>query len=533
MDTETAPRAGVREWIGLAALALPAMLVIMDMSVLHLALPTLSRDLEPSGAELLWITDVYGFVIAGAMITMGTLGDRIGRRRMLMTGAVAFGLASVLAAYAPTAETLIVARALLGLAGAVLGPSTLSLISAMFHDAEQRSFAITVWMTSFMLGGAVGPLVGGVLLEAFWWGSVFLVAVPVMVFLLVAGPLVLPEVRNPDAGRLDLTSAAMSLAAILLVVLGVKEFAEEGATWLPLLSLVTGLVIGALFVLRQRRLTDPLLDMKLFANRGFSVSLGTLTLTVVFMLGSQFLISQYIQMVVGMEPLESAVWSLPMVVSGTLAMFVAQGVAARVGKGYVFGAGLTIAAVGFTVLSQVDSGSGIGTVVTAASLLFAGLMPVSSLGIGMIVDAAPPEQAGSAAAVGETTQELGGALGIAVLGSVLNVAYHGGMTGSVPDGVPASAREAVADNLPAALETAGRLPVETGAQLVSAARDSFTQGLASIAMGSVPVMLALAVTATMLLRNVGRAGEGADREGAAGETGEDGKSTSTKGAATP
>lgn len=199
MDTETAPRAGVREWIGLAALALPAMLVIMDMSVLHLALPTLSRDLEPSGAELLWITDVYGFVIAGAMITMGTLGDRIGRRRMLMIGALAFGFASVLAAYAPTAETLIVARALLGLAGAVLGPSTLSLISAMFHDAEQRSFAITVWMTSFMLGGAVGPLAYGVLLEAFWWGSVFLVAVPVMVFLLVAGPLVLPEVRNPDS----------------------------------------------------------------------------------------------------------------------------------------------------------------------------------------------------------------------------------------------------------------------------------------------------------------------------------------------
>ncbi|MEI5032772.1 MFS transporter [Streptomyces sp. S1A(2023)] len=426
------------------------------------------------------------------------------------------------------------ARALLGLAGAVLGPSTLSLISAMFHDAKQRGFAITVWMTSFMLGGAVGPLVGGVLLEAFWWGSVFLVAVPVMVFLLVAGPLVLPEVRNPDAGRLDLTSAAMSLAAILLVVLGVKEFAGEGDTWPALFALVAGLVIGALFVVRQRRLTDPLLDMRLFADRGFSVSLGTLTLTVVFMLGSQFLIAQYIQMVLGMEPLESAVWSLPMVVSGTLAMFVAQGVAAQVGKAYVFGAGLTIAAIGFAVLSRVDSGSGIGTVVTAASLLFAGLMPVSSLGIGMIVDAAPPERAGSAAAVGETTQELGGALGIAVLGSVLNVAYHGGTTGSVPDGVPAPARETVTDNLPAALEVAGRMPAETGAQLVSVARDSFAQGLSWIAMGAVPVMLALAVTATVLLRNGGRADGGTGQEGEAGEAGEAGEvgeSTSTAGAA--
>ncbi|WP_457784581.1 MFS transporter [Streptomyces griseus] len=510
------------------------MLVIMDMSVLHLALPTLSRDLEPSGAELLWITDVYGFVIAGAMITMGTLGDRIGRRRMLLIGAVAFGLASVLAAYAPTAETLIVARALLGLAGAVLGPSTLSLISAMFHDARQRGFAITVWMTSFMLGGAVGPLVGGVLLEAFWWGSVFLVAVPIMVFLLVAGPMVLPEVRNPDAGRLDLTSAAMSLAAILLIVFGVKGFADgfagEGVAWLPLLTLLLGLVIGALFVVRQRRLTDPLLDMKLFANRGFSVSLGTLTLTVVFMLGSQFLIAQYIQMVVGMEPLESAVWSLPMVVSGTLAMFVAQGVAAQVGKAYVFGAGLSVAAVGFTVLAQVDSGSGIGTVVTAASLLFAGLMPVSSLGIGMIVDAAPPEQAGSAAAVGETTQELGGALGIAVLGSVLNVAYRSGVAGSVPDGVPASVRETVTDNLPAALEAAGRLPAETGSQLVATARESFAQGLAWIAMGAVPVMLALAVTATLLLRNVGRSGGGVVEGGGADEAGEGVASTAGRAA---
>ncbi|WP_371627824.1 MFS transporter [Streptomyces sp. NBC_01116] len=497
------------------------MLVIMDMSVLHLALPTLSRDLEPSGAQLLWITDVYGFVIAGAMITMGTLGDRVGRRRMLLIGAVAFGCASVLAAYAPTAETLIAARALLGLAGAVLGPSTLSLISAMFQDAGQRGFAITVWMTSFMLGGAVGPLVGGVLLEVFWWGSVFLVAVPVMVFLLVAGPLVLPEVRDPDAGRLDLTSAAMSTAAVLLVVFGVKGLAEEGVARPPLLSLVAGLVIGGLFVVRQRRLTAPLLDLKLFANRGFSVSLGTLTLTVVFMLGSQFLVSQYIQMVLGMEPLESAVWSLPMVVGGTLAMFIAQGVADRVGKGYVFGAGLTVAAIGFTVLAQVGGDSGIGTVVTAASLLFAGLMPVSSLGIGMIVDAAPPEQAGSAAAVGETTQELGGALGIAVLGSVLNVAYHSGMTGSVPDGLPASARETATDNLPAALDAAGRLPADTGAQLVAAARESFAQGLAWIAMGAIPVMLALAVTATLLLRKVGRVGGGVDREGGADETGGD------------
>ncbi|MFE2290853.1 MFS transporter [Streptomyces sp. NPDC059452] len=507
VSTDVNGRAGAREWVGLAALALPAMLVIMDMSVLHLALPTLSQDLSPSGSQLLWITDVYGFVIAGSMITMGTLGDRIGRRRMLLIGAVAFTLASLLAAYAPTAGALIAARALLGLAGAVLGPSTLSLISAMFQDAGQRAFAITVWMTSFMLGGAVGPLVGGVLLEFFWWGSVFLVAVPVMVFLLVAGPLVLPEVRNPEAGRLDVTSAALSLAGILLVVLGVKEFAEGGSGWVAVSALGAGLVSGYLFVARQRRLTDPLLDLRLFADRGFSVSLGTLTLTVVFMLGSQFLISQYIQMVVGLDPLDSAMWSLPMVLGGTLAMFIAQAVAGRVGKAAVFGAGLTVAAIGFAVLSRLDGTSGIGHVVVGSTLLFIGLMPVSSLGIGMIVDAAPPEQAGSAAAAGETTQELGGALGIALLGSILNFAYHRRMVEAVPDGVPDSSRAAVTDTLPGALETAAGLPGSIGSALVGTAREAFAEGVALIALGAVPVLLALAVTATVLLRKVGGEGQ--------------------------
>ncbi|CAM5403887.1 hypothetical protein SSPIM334S_06841 [Streptomyces spiroverticillatus] len=225
--------------------------------------------------------------------------------------------------------------------------------------------------------------------------------------------------------------------------------------------------------------------MELFADRGFSVSLGTLTLTVVFMLGSQFLVAQYIQMVLGLQPLESAVWSLPMVVSGTLAMFVAQGVAAQVGKAYVFGTGLTIAAVGFAVLTQMGAGSGIATVVTGASLLFAGLMPVSSLGIGMIVDAAPPERAGSAAAVGETTQELGGALGIAVLGSVLNLVYQSHMTEEVPTAVPAAVREPATDNLPAALESAAKLPeqLKDASEVLLASFSTLTEADAHAAAG--------------------------------------------------
>src|SRR5688572_17909033 len=273
----TAPRAGRREWIGLAVIALPCMLYSMDLTVLNLAVPHLSADLKPSSAELLWIIDIYGFMVAGALITMGTLGDRIGRRRLLLIGATAFGIASVIAAFSSSAEMLIATRALLGVAGATLAPSTLSLIRNMFLDPNQRTFAIGVWVTSYSVGGAIGPLLGGILLQYFWWGSVFLLGVPVMVLLLVLGPVLLPEYRDPKAGRLDLFSAGLSLAAVLCVIYGLKRIAEDGVAWLPAVSIVTGLVLGLQFLRRQRRLADPLIDLRLFRVPAFSASLATYT----------------------------------------------------------------------------------------------------------------------------------------------------------------------------------------------------------------------------------------------------------------
>jgi DHA2 family multidrug resistance protein-like MFS transporter len=272
------PRAGRREWVGLGVIALPCLLYAMDLTVLNLALPQISADLQPSSTQLLWIVDIYGFLAAGSLVTMGTLGDRVGRRRVLLAGAAAFGAASVLAALATTAGMLIAARALLGVAGATLAPSTLSLIRAMFADPRQRGVAVGVWISSFSAGAAIGPVLGGLLLEWFWWGSVFLIAVPVMAALLALGPVLLPEFRDPGAGRLDLPSAALSLAAVLAGIYGLKQIAQDGPGWGPAAAIVAGLVLGTVFLRRQRSAPDPLLDLSLFANRAFSTALATNTL---------------------------------------------------------------------------------------------------------------------------------------------------------------------------------------------------------------------------------------------------------------
>ncbi|GAA6129759.1 hypothetical protein NBRC116187_01190 [Halopseudomonas sabulinigri] len=264
VESGITPRASRREWLGLAVLVLPTLLLALDMTLLHLAAPHLSADLQPSSAQLLWILDIYGFMVAGFLITMGTLGDRIGRRRVLLAGALAFGLASIAAAFSTSAGMLIVTRALLGVAGATLMPSTLSLIRNMFHDERERTLAITVWMTGFIVGSAIGPLVGGIMLEFFWWGSLFLLGVPVMALLLLAGPLLLPECREAQAGRLDIPSALLSIAALLLIIYGLKDSARDGFNLLASVAVLAGFALARVFVLRQQRLADPMLDLALF-----------------------------------------------------------------------------------------------------------------------------------------------------------------------------------------------------------------------------------------------------------------------------
>jgi DHA2 family multidrug resistance protein-like MFS transporter len=307
----TAPKAGRREWIGLSVLALACLLYVMDLTVLHLAVPAISAQLQPTSAQLLWIIDIYGFMVAGFLVTMGTLGDRIGRRKVLLVGAATFGVFSVLAAFSNSAETLIASRALLGIAGATLAPSTLSLIFSMFQDQRQRAVAISIWISAFSAGSAVGPVLGGVLLEHFWWGSVFLLAVPVMVALLVLGPIVLPEYRDPNARRLDLVSAAMSIIAVLAVIFGLKQIAQDGFGTLPAASILAGLVVGALWVRRQLTIPDPMIDLRLFRTPAFTGSLAINFVSIFVAVGYFLYIAQYLQLVLGLSPLQAGLWSLP------------------------------------------------------------------------------------------------------------------------------------------------------------------------------------------------------------------------------
>lgn len=494
-------KAGPREWTGLAVLALPTLLLSLDQSVLFLALPPLAEALRPTGTETLWIMDVYGFMMAGFLVTMGTLGDRIGRRRLLMIGAVAVGVTSLLAAYSTSAQMLIVSRALLGVAAATLMPSTLALIGNMFRDPRQRGRAIALWASCFMAGTALGPVIGGVLLEFFWWGSVFLLGVPVMLVLLVAAPILLPEYRDPEGGKLDLLSVALSLAAILPVVYGLKEIARYGWQPLPILTAVAGLAVGAVFVARQRTLTHPVLDVSLFRNAAFTASLLITTLLMVAVAGSYLFITGFLQMVEGLSPVQAGLWMVPSAIASIVSAQLAPALARRFSMGVVIGAGLAVAAAGYALIASVGPVGGLPLLVTGFVIGFFGTGPIGALGTHLVVSSAPPQKAGSAASLQETSSHLGVAVGIAALGSLGAVVYRGAIT--VPSGVPADAAETARNSLEGALAVAGKLPAGIGDQLLAVAREAYTGGLNTVAVVCTVFAAVTALIAVTALRRVG------------------------------
>jgi DHA2 family multidrug resistance protein-like MFS transporter len=499
-DTSVAPKATRKEWIGLAVIAVPCLLYSMDLNVLNLAIPHLTADLQPSSTQLLWIIDIYGFLLAGFLITMGTLGDRIGRRRLLMIGAAAFGAASVLAAFSTTAEMLIVSRAVLGIAAATLAPSTLSLIRNMFLDPQERTTAIGVWVGCFSAGGIVGPLIGGMLLEHFWWGSVFLLAVPMMALLLILVPTLLPEYRDPNAGAMDIPSAVLATTTVLTMIFGVKHIAIYGPEIAAIASIAASLVIGTLFVRREQRMTDPMIDLRLFKRPIFAAALCVNILGIFAAFGSFLFIAQYLQLVHGMGPLVAGLWLMPSGLVFLLGSVLAPVIVRRYEPSNVLACGFLIAAVGYGVLTQVSATGDLWILIVGFLMFCAGLAPMGTVTTDLVMSDVPPERAGAASGISETSFEFGAALGVAVLGSIVGAVYRSHMTDATLPGVAPDVIETARETLGAAIEIAQTLEADARKLVTSAGREAFTRGMHAAAFVSTALALLAAFVCFQFMR---------------------------------
>lgn len=487
------PKATRKEWIGLAVIAVPCLLYSMDLNVLNLAIPHLTADLNPTSTQLLWIVDIYGFLLAGFLITMGTLGDRIGRRRLLMIGACAFGAASVLAAFATSAEMLIFARGVLGVAAATLAPSTLSLIRNMFLDDRERTTAIGIWIGCFASGSVVGPIIGGVLLEHFWWGSVFLVAVPMMVLLLILAPLFLPEYRDPNAARLDIASAVLATTTVLAMIFGMKHIAIYGPAASAFAAIGASLVLGALFVRRQRTLADPMIDLRLFGRPMFTAALCVNIIGVFAAFGSFLFITQYLQLVLGMGSLEAGMWLMPSGLVFVAGSMLAPVIVRRYAPSTILGFGFLLAAIGYGVLTQVRPDGELWVLILGFMVFCAGLAPMGALTTDLVISAVPPERAGAASGVSETSFEFGAALGVAVLGSIVGAIYRTQMSGAKLNELPPSVLDGARETLAVAIELAASLEGDARVLLENSAREAFASGMhaAAIVSSALSVVAAL------------------------------------------
>ncbi|WP_326603898.1 MFS transporter [Streptomyces sp. NBC_01799] len=482
--TDRSDLAGRKEWTAFVVLLLPLLLVSMDVSVLFFAIPSIDRDLAPSATQQLWIFDVYGFALSGLLITMGSLGDRIGRRKLLLLGAVAFSTASVAAAYATSPEMLIAARALLGIGGATLMPSTMGLVRNMFRNEQQRSTAVGIWSGAMAGGIALGSVLSGFMLQHFWWGSVFLINVPAMVLLLVLVPVLVPEFKDPNPGRFDLWSVPLSMGAVLPVIYGVKESAAHGLDARNALLIAVGLLVGWVFVRRQRVRDDAMISRELFRGKGFAAGIGLNSLAAFAMMGSAFFTTQYLQSVLGMSTMEAALWSLAPSLAVGAAAPTATAIAQRIDRMQVISAGFVIAAAGFALLALSDTDS-LWLLLIGSAVMSSGIVTVMALVSDLALATAPPEKAGSAASLLETGQEFGGAMGMALLGAVATAVYGA----DLPDSAPEAARK----TLPGALATGD-------ASLISAGREAFVHSMQYASVAGSLILLAGAALAVALLR---------------------------------
>lgn len=490
-------RVGWRGWAALVVLMLPVLLVSVDNTVLSFALPDIALDLQPSSAQQLWIIDAYPLVLAGLLVTMGTLGDRFGRRRMLLIGASGFAAVSVLAAFAPTAALLIAARAGMGIFGAMLMPSTLSLLRSIFTDRDQRRFAIAIWASMFSAGAALGPIVGGILLEHFSWGSVFLMSVPVLVPLLVLAPILVPESRDPKPGRIDPISIALSLATMIPVVYAIKELAVHGILSTAPIFFVVGIGFGVLFVRRQLGSSSPMLDMRLFQRGTFSGALLVNLLSVVGLVGFLFFVAQHLQLVLGLSPMNAGFALVPglaaMIISGLVVVPIAKRVSARI----VVPVALGFSVLGYVLVALSTDASDVALLIWAFVALGVGIGAAETVSNELILASAAPAKAGAASAVSETAYELGAVLGTAVLGGILTALYRTNMV--LPAGLPADAADAARETLAGAVAVSAELDPSVGQALRDAAAHAFDAGASVTAfIGAGLIVLAAVIAAVTL-----------------------------------
>lgn len=491
------PRADWRGWAALGVLMLPVLLVAIDNTILNFALPAIARDLEPTSAEQLWIIDAYSLVLAGLLVTAGTLGDRFGRRRILLTGAIGFTLVSVAAAFAPSAEVLIAARAAMGIFGAALMPSTMSLIRSTFRNRNQRRLAIAAWTGSFAAGGALGPIVGGFLIEHFPWQSVFLLAVPMLALMLVLAPFLVRESRDPHPGPIDGWGIVLSMLALAPLAYGIKEVAAEGT--IGLVAIIVGLFFGWLFVRRQRRTPHPMLDLALFQRPKFTGSLVVNLTCIMAYIGFLFFASQHLQMIAGLSPMIAGLALLPGAVVAILAGFLVVPFAKRYPASVVVPITLVIGVAGM-VLVPVAGVDDVWVLVVAFALLGLGPGAAQAVSGELIISSAPSEKAGAASAISETAYEFGAVLGTSILGGVLTAWYRIALV--VPEGVPRDLAGHAQETLAGAINAGSELGGPLGDALRTNAAAAFDGGIAATSLiGAGLLVVACVVSATTLGRS--------------------------------
>ncbi|MGW2288681.1 MFS transporter [Streptomyces phaeochromogenes] len=497
MTTQPPIHSPARRWLILGVLCLPLLVTVIAATVLNVALPDLTEELGSSAVQSLWIVDGYSLVLAGLLVAGGTLADRVGRKRTLVIGCALFGVVSLGSVLAGSAGELIAARGLLGVSAAVIMPSTLSILRNVFTDQRELGKAVAIWTAVGAAGAAAGPIAGGLLVEHFGWQAAFWAAVPVIALCVPLVAMFVPESHGYREGKWDIPSVLMSLGGIVGVVYAIKE-TEHGVSTTAVVALLIGVVLLVAFVRRQRSLTHPLLDLTLFADRRFTIGAICVLLGMFAQFGPMYFLSQRFQLIQGYGPMAAGIALAPMMLAVLLATPVTTRLMLRIGLRGTLVTGFATAIAGLLVLAAAPASAGYWPLGLGLGVLGLGAGMAVIAATTTLMQVAPPERAGGAAAVQETGYELGAALGVAVLGSIMNIVYRAGMT-DLPD-VPETAQHAAHDSMAAATEAAASLGSPSGTALLHHAQDTFLNGLTVVHLACAGALALAAIAAHVVLR---------------------------------